>query len=49
MAKGISFNFGAKRKPKTKKKKTSTGKRRGTGSKNNAWRSYVGSNAPIPD
>ncbi len=50
MAKGISFNFGANRKPKTKKpKKTSTGKRRGTGNLSNAWRQYVGSNAPIPD
>lgn len=42
-----TFNFGANAKPKrTKKKKTSSGKKRG--SKSNAWRAYV-SNAPIPD
>lgn len=53
MAKGIGFNFGANRKPK----KTSAGKSKGKkasknkkgGSKSNAWRQYVSSNAPIPD
>ena len=47
----FSFNFGANKKPKARKPKTGGGgKRRGTGSKGNAWRSYVGvSNAPIPD
>jgi hypothetical protein len=51
MAKGISFNFGANaRKKKTgTKKKTKKASKRKSGNKSNAWRQYVGSNAPIPD
>ena len=48
-SKGISFNFGANRKPRTKKKKSGSGKKRSGGSKSNAWRSYIGSDAPLPD
>ncbi len=53
MAKGISFNFGANAKPKKPRtRKGGKGKRAGngrtSGSKSNAWRSYI-SNAPIPD
>jgi hypothetical protein len=45
----ISFNFGANRKPrKSTGKKTRKGKG-GGGNKSQAWRAYVGSNAPIPD
>jgi len=51
MAKSASFNFGANRKPR-KTSKSSKGKKSGnasTSKKSNAWRAYVGSNAPIPD
>jgi hypothetical protein len=49
MARAPSFNFGLNRKPRKSgsKRKKSTGK--GRGSKGNAWRKYVVSNAPIPD
>ncbi len=50
--KAASFNFGfnAKTRKSSKGKggKKKSGKGR-SGSKSNAWRAYVGSNAPIPD
>jgi len=43
-----SFNFGFNKRPRKKKpKKTTTGKKRGSGG--NAWRAYTVSNRPIPD
>jgi hypothetical protein len=46
----ISFHFGANRKPrKSTGKKSRKGKDGGRGNKSQAWRAYVGSNAPIPD
>jgi hypothetical protein len=49
MARTPSFNFGANRKPRRGKSGKKSGKAsKSKAGKSNAWRAYVGSNAPIP-
>ena len=50
MPRAPSFRFGANRhKTKAGGKKSAKGRKGGGGNKSNKWRSYVSSNAPIPD